>query len=326
MLLTIYLKKISCVIIPQYINKYHILSKHRMFNWRELINSVKHYENFPVASLLLPKNLRSAVQHIYAFARSADDIADEGDLSPYERLADLKKYSDYLKNIENYDISATQNHPHLFINLADTIYNHQLPIEEFQKLLVAFKQDVLKNSYQTKQHILNYCQYSANPVGRILLRLYKINNATAIAYSDKICTALQLVNFYQDISIDCGKNRYYLAQDVLCKYMLNLDDIRELWLCTFSIELPKTHIKQHRYWLQWQSMMKEEVTVAQNMLIAGLPLCKMLPKKIGLELKIMIYAAYFVCEKIHQCNYDVFNQRPVLKWYNWITIIKRALI
>ncbi len=312
-----------------------------MFNCKKIINiinSVKHYENFPVASLLLPQSLRKDVQHIYAFARSADDIADEGDVLPYERLRQLKQYSDYLKDIENYDISATQTHPPLFINLADTIYNNQLPIEEFQKLLVAFKQDVLKNSYQTKQHVLNYCQYSANPVGRILLSLYKTNNTQTIVYSDKICTALQLINLYQDIAIDFAKNRYYLAQDTLCKYMLNLDDVRDLWLCAFSNlstkassttttpSANKISIKQHMYWLQWQSMMKEEVTLAQNMLSSGLPLCNMLPKKIGFELKIMIYAANFICEKIHQCGYDVFNKRPILKWYNWATILKQALM
>ena len=152
---------------------------------------VDHYENFPVASLLLPVRLRRPVEAIYRFARSADDIADEGTLTDAERLAGLAAYRAELDRIESGENSSNQ----LFGDLADVIRTWKLPIDLFRDLLDAFAQDVVKKRYDDYAQLLDYCRRSANPVGRLMLRLYKADTPANLELSDKICTALQLINF-----------------------------------------------------------------------------------------------------------------------------------
>ncbi len=308
-----------------------------VFGLKNIINSVKHYENFPIASLFLPKDIRQAVQHIYKFARSADDIADEGEYLPYERLKKLYLYSKCLNYIQSNELSAIKDKEHnfnvefselyhtdvksLFINLDNTIKNHNLSIKYFQHLIHAFRQDVIKNNYQTKQQVLEYCNYSANPVGRILLELYKRYNNANTRYSDSICTALQLINFYQDVEIDYLKNRFYLSYDILYENNLSLDDIKGL--CKFS---KNNDPKKHSCWMKWQQMMHTQVKYAQDMLLSGLPLCNQLPFRMNKELKCIIYAANIICNKLHKIDYNVFTKRPILKWYDWVTIITKAIV
>ena len=164
---------------------------------RQLAQS--HYENFPVASLLLPKALRQPISVIYAFARNADDIADEGHYSASHRLAQLDHYEQQL-------IAASQQAYHgddpVFIALQDVMRRFQLPSQLFSDLLTAFRQDVEKDHYQNYTDLLNYCQYSANPVGRLLLHLNDQAQPYWLQQSDAICTALQLINIYQDIQQD----------------------------------------------------------------------------------------------------------------------------
>ena len=291
---------------------------------KKVINGVKHYENFPVASLLLPKNLRSAIQHIYQFARSADDIADEGDSLPYERLKKLYEYSTYLNAIQNHNLENFDKYPSLFLNLQSTINKHNLSIKYFHQLIHAFRQDVTKNTYQTKQQVLEYCAYSANPIGRILLELYKKHTIQNLVHSDNICTALQLINFYQDVLIDYHKQRFYLSFDILSDYNLSLDNIKDL--CKFTLIAKNNNPKKHIYWKKWQQMMHSQVKIAQNMLLSGLPLCNNLPNRAGIELKCMIYAANTICNKLHKIDYDIFTKRPILKWYDWITIMIRTIL
>jgi Phytoene/squalene synthetase len=160
--------------------------------------SVDHYENFPVASILLPRRLRAAVRAIYRFARSADDIADEGNASALDRLAELDRYGAYLDQIEH---GAIPEHP-VFTPLAQAIRSHRLPIAPFRDLLAAFSQDVEKNRYADFAEVMQYCRHSANPVGQLMLHLYGEHDSKHQAQSDAICSSLQLINFLQDIAAD----------------------------------------------------------------------------------------------------------------------------
>jgi len=182
-----------------------------------------HYENFPVASILLPKKCRQAISVIYAFARTADDFADEGELLQQQRLNQLEAYSSALKiiNTDSYD----GDNP-IFIALSDVIQQHQLPIQLFEDLLSAFKQDVVKNRYADFDQVLDYCTRSANPVGRLLLYLNGDPSDIELQQSDAVCTALQLINFYQDIVQDyTEQDRIYIPQDELSAAGLNESDL-----------------------------------------------------------------------------------------------------
>ena len=168
--------------------------------------AVNHYENFPVASVLLPGRLRRPVELIYAFARQADDFADEGDWPPAVRLANLASFGGQLDLIEQ---GATPDSP-LFVDLAAIIDEFGLPIGLFRDLLSAFSQDVVKARYADFSEVMDYCRRSANPVGRLLLHLYRATDSRSLAWSDNICTSLQLINFWQDVQIDYLKDRIYL--------------------------------------------------------------------------------------------------------------------
>src|SRR5579859_3819438 len=173
-----------------------------------------HYENFPVASVLLPSRLRRPVQLIYAFAREADDFADEGDIPASVRLANLSGFGRQLDMIAS---GATPTSP-LFVDLASIIREFQLPVGLFRDLLSAFSQDVVKTRYANFGEVMDYCRRSANPVGRLLLHLYRATDARNLACSDNICSSLQLINFWQDVEIDYHKNRIYLPADEMAEY------------------------------------------------------------------------------------------------------------
>jgi squalene synthase HpnC len=178
---------------------------------RQLAKS--HYENFPVASLLLPKRLRQPISVIYAFARNADDFADEGNAPPAQRLDQLNHYSAALRQVGQH--LYTGQNP-VFIALADVIDRFNLPIQLFEDLLIAFRQDVLKSRYADFDEVLDYCRFSANPVGRLLLHLDGVPTAQQLVQSDAICSALQLINFYQDIEQDFfEQDRVYIPLDML---------------------------------------------------------------------------------------------------------------
>jgi len=182
-----------------------------------------HYENFPVASILLPKNLRLPISVIYAFARTADDFADEGDLPQDTRLEQLDAYSKALSEIKNHRYSGKNP---IFIALSHVIKKHNLPISLFNDLLSAFKQDVVKNRYANFEEVLDYCNHSANPVGRLLLHLDGEPTDVQLEQSDAVCTALQLINFYQDIIQDyTEQDRIYIPQDELTHAGLTDSDL-----------------------------------------------------------------------------------------------------
>jgi len=169
-----------------------------------------HYENFPVASLLIPREKRKYIAAIYAFARSADDIADERGLSREERLDRLDEMGEKLRHARD----GIAQEP-IFIALAETLSSAQLPVEPFEQLLLAFKMDVEKKRYASWDELLQYCSYSANPIGRIVLRLFGYEGGNRLKQSDAICTALQLTNFWQDLSIDLSNGRIYLPAEDL---------------------------------------------------------------------------------------------------------------
>ncbi len=262
---------------------------------------VGHYENFPVASLLMPAALRPAVRAIYRFARTADDIADEGDAAPQERLAALADLGNVLDQIE---ASGEGGWP----DLAAAVSRHKLPLALLRDLLSAFAQDVTVKRYADYPALLDYCSRSANPVGRLLLCLYRIEDETAQAWSDDICTGLQLANFWQDVGIDWDKGRVYLPQCELQRYAV-----------------AEAAIAKGRVDSSWTEMMRAQTSLARRMLESGAPLARRLPGRIGWELRLVLQGGLRVLERIDRVNGDVFKYRPVLQFRDWLRMTARAV-
>ena len=265
---------------------------------------VEHYENFPVASLLLPAKLRQAVKNIYVFARTADDLADEGNALPNERLSALTQYDNELDNIQ----SELATQIPLFGALATTIKQHHLPIQPFKDLLSAFKQDVVTPRYETYDALLDYCRRSANPVGCLMLHLYGKATQENLRDSDAICSALQLINFWQDVAIDWEKNRVYLPQEDLRKFSIKQ---------TSLADLEKSE--------NWRQMMRFQIQRARTLMISGSELHKNLPWRFGWELRLVIQGGLRIAEKIDQVEGDVFNRRPKLQKFDWAILMWRAI-
>ncbi|MDR3393172.1 MAG: squalene synthase HpnC [Sulfuriferula sp.] len=266
--------------------------------------TIDHYENFPVASVLLPRRLRHAVEVIYHFARSADDIADEGNASADERLAALDDYRAELTRIADNQEPQTQ----LFRALAAVIARHRLPMQPFYDLLDAFSQDVVKTRYANFGEVMDYCKKSANPVGRLMLALYGENDPRSLAYSDAICSALQIINFLQDIAIDYDKNRIYMPQDELAKHHID-----------------EAQIARHDAGGTWSPFMLKQIERTRKLLQAGAPLGKVLKGRIGLELRMIIMGGATVLEKLHKHKGDIYAHRPVLDTRDWVKMFYRAV-
>ena len=267
--------------------------------------SVGHYENFPVASSLVPARLRPAVVAIYRFARAADDLADEGDAAPGERVAALDGFDRELDRIERGESSAAPPFP----ELATAIREHGLPLAPFHDLVSAFRQDVTVTRYANIGEVLDYCRRSANPVGRLLLALYRAQTPANIEASDAICTGLQMTNFWQDIAIDWKKNRVYLPQDDLRRFGVSED-----------------HIAQARVDAAWRALLAFEVARARGLLESGRPLTRALPWRIGLELSAIISGGLRILDRIDGVGGDVFAHRPVLATFDWLAVAWRALV
>jgi squalene synthase HpnC len=269
-----------------------------------LLMSVGHYENFPVASLLLPKRLRAPIEVIYRFARGADDIADEGDEGSDVRLARLSVYRAELDRIAK---GETPSAP-LFAEIAKIVREHALPLQLFNDLLDAFSQDVTKKRYGDFAELLDYCRRSANPVGRLLLHLFKRTAERDLAQSDAICTALQLINFWQDVELDHAKGRIYLPQDEMARHGVS-----------------ETHLAQRICDHRWQRLLAFQVSRARELMLSGLPLARSLPGRIGLEIRATIQGGLRILEKIERADYDVFRRRPVLQRFDWPLLLLRAV-
>ena len=265
--------------------------------------SVNHYENFPVASLLLPRHLRRAVEIIYRFARQADDIADEGDIPDAERLSRLDAFRAELKRIEGGEAPQTP----LFQDVSAIVTQFGLPLALFHDLLDAFSQDVKKKRYADFTELTEYCRRSANPVGRLLLHLYQEDAATSLACSDAICTALQLTNFWQDVSRDYAIGRIYLPQDEMAAYGVTEQQIAE-----------------GRADASWQSLMQFQVQRTRSLMDSGTALGSILRGRIGLELRLVIAGGNRILAKLERGRFDMFHKRPVLRPLDWIVMLIRS--
>ena len=266
--------------------------------------SVGHYENFPVASLLLPSRLREPVEVIYRFARSADDFADEGDDGCEARLEKLAAYRGHLVTIAAGDIP----HPPLFRDLAAVVRRHDLPLGLFQDLLDAFTQDVTKKRYASYAEVLDYCRRSANPVGRLLLHLFGHTTEPALRASDAICTALQLVNFWQDVEVDYSNdNRVYLPQEDMARF-----GVTEL------------HLIERTCDEAWQALLAFEIERTRALMLSGAGLGRELPGRVGLEIRATVQGGLRILEKIEAVRYDVFRRRPTLNLLDWPLLLARA--
>ncbi len=265
--------------------------------------SVDHYENFPVASILMPRHLRKPVAAIYHFARAADDIADEGELPDAERLGRLDAFRAELARIAANETPLTP----LFLNLAPEIRQHALPLQPFHDLLDAFSQDVVKKRYADFDELLDYCRRSANPVGTLLLHLYGEATPVNLAYSDAICTSLQLINFWQDVAKDWAIGRVYLPQDGLAQY-----GVSEAQIAAGQVDE------------NWRALMRFEVERARAMMLSGAPLGSILTGRIGLEMRMIIAGGLRILDKLEAARFDMFNRRPVLRPLDWVIMLAKS--
>lgn len=262
---------------------------------------VDHYENFPVASLLLPAPMRPAVRAIYRFARTADDIADEGDDPPSLRLQGLEALDGELNRIE-------RGEPGDWPDLALAIREHGLALQPFRNLLSAFAQDVTTTRYRGFDALRDYCRRSADPIGRLLLALYRRSEPDLLARSDAICTGLQLTNFWQDVPIDWKKGRVYIP----------LEDLERFGIAEQQIGRGECDER-------WRAMMAFEVARARRLLLDGAPLATALGGRIGLELRLVVQGGLRILERIDAVRGDVFARRPTLSARDWPLLGWRAL-
>ena len=261
--------------------------------------AVGHYENFPVASLLLPAPLREPVEIIYRFARSADDIADEGDDPADVRLRKLGEYRDQL----------TAPREPLFRDVAKIIQQHGLPAQLFADLLDAFSQDVTKKRYEDFSTVLDYCRRSANPVGRLLLHLFKRTTESNLRQSDAICTSLQLINFWQDVDVDWTQDRrVYLPQDEMARFGVTERHLQER-ICDDA----------------WKNLLSFQTDRTRELMLQGAPLGRSLPGRVGLEIRATVQGGLKILEKIERVGYDVFRRRPTLKSFDWPLLLLKAV-
>lgn len=266
--------------------------------------AVDHYENFPVASILLPSEFHRPVGLIYRFAREADDFADEGDDSPAQRLENLRRFNHELDLIE---ANAPCCIP-WFAQLDDVIRQHNLPLQLFRDLLSAFSQDVVKARYATYAEVVDYCRRSANPIGRLLLVLYKAATPQNNTWADAICSSLQLINFWQDVAIDYKKNRIYFPQDEMAQHHIS------------EMQIANADTSGN-----WQAFMAFQVERARAMLYSGAPLGRVLKGRLGLEMRMIIAGGDRILGKIENVNGDVFRHRPMLKPHDWLVMLSRSL-
>lgn len=272
--------------------------------------SVDHYENFPVASWLCPPRLRPAVRAIYWFARTADDLADEGDSAVEQRLADLAAYRQTLHAVHAGQPASFGRWEPVFGPLQAAIQAHQLPLTPLDDLLSAFMQDCPNPRYANRSLLLDYCQRSANPIGRLLLHLYGIKDAQALQQSDAICSALQLINFWQDLSRDLPRGRIYLPDEDLQRAGLVVADLQRPGACASPAV---------------RGMLADLCDWARQLMHQGAPLTQRLPGRMGWELRLVVHGGMRILEKIAAMDHDSFHRRPTLDRSDAPLLLWRAL-
>jgi phytoene synthase len=266
--------------------------------------AVSHYENFTVGSWLLPRHLRQHIAAIYAFARTADDLADEGDLEPAERLSRLEAWGGELEAC--YRGQAT--HP-IFVALRHTAERFDLPIDSFRKLLRAFRADVEFTPFDTFDALLDYCRCSADPVGHLILGLFGYHDAERQQLADQICTGLQLANFWQDIAVDAAKGRLYVPREDLVRFGCSTTEIEAGTQNTALREL-----------------MKFEVERASAMLRSGLALAAIVDPRLAREVCLFAWGGLAILREIELADYDVFTRRPTLSRRAKLGLVLQALL
>jgi hydroxysqualene synthase len=275
-----------------------------------------HYENFPVASWLCPAHLRAPIAAIYGFARTADDIADEGNAPAQQRLADLTEFATDLAACYTLQTdqkpAASARWPHVFTPLQAAIQHHRLPQALLADLLSAFTQDVHHTAtaaaYADQAGLLDYCRRSANPVGRLLLHLYGITDATALARSDAICTSLQLINFWQDISVDIPRGRYYLPLADCASHGLPHNDLATL--------------NQHA---KTPDLIASQATWAALTMQEGLNLVHQIPGRAGWELRLVVQGGLRILDKLRALGWRSDRSRVRITAWDIPVMLWRAL-
>jgi hydroxysqualene synthase len=270
----------------------------------------RHYENFPVASLLAPRDKRDALATIYAFARAADDFADEpGVEGRLEKLADWRRrlYA---------CVEGKAEHP-TFLALGDTIHKHCLSVSNLDNLLRAFEMDVTVNRHQNFELLLNYSTCSANPVGRLMLELFDHREPELFALSDNICTALQLTNFWQDVRIDLERDRVYLPLDDLARFDLSVDILKR-WKLENSLQAD-SGLKE-----RWCGLMALEAKRTWQLFMNGKPLPERVVPQLRRQLRLTWLTGATILARIEAADYDVFHRRPKLKPFDFVRLYFRA--
>ena len=268
--------------------------------------AASHYENFPTASKwLLGEELSRPVAALYAFSRQADDFADEAEYGPAERrLSLIDAWEEHLDRA----LAGEPHHP-AFVALADTIRRYKIEPELFRVLLSAFRQDVEKSRYASVAEMLDYCTRSADPVGRVVLRLHGFNAPALDEMSDAICTALQLINFWQDVAIDLEKDRIYLPQDEMQKFGVSESQLR-------AAQVDENY----------RALLKQECDRARALLEKGKPLPEFVGGRLALWLRAVWLGGERILSRIEAAGYDSFHRRPKLDGWDKMTIAARALL
>jgi squalene synthase HpnC len=267
----------------------------------------KHYENFPVGSLLIPRDRRKHVYSVYAFARIADDFADEGyetgEFTEAERLAALDDWERKLEDCYN----GRGDHP-VFVALAETVRELRLPAQLFRALLSAFKQDVVKRRYADFDEVLDYCSRSANPVGRLVLLLFGYREERLYELSDCVCTGLQLANFWQDVEVDIRKDRVYLPQNEMAEFGVSDDDLRE-----------------KRFSERYAALLRFQVERTWDLFNRGKQLPNLVSGRLAFELKLTWLGGTRVLERVEEMGFDTLNARPKISTGDKIALLVKAL-
>ena len=264
--------------------------------------ATNHYENFQVVSFLLPKDLHQDFYNVYAFCRWADDLGDEmGD--PQESLRLLAWWRTELEAMYRGEAA----HP-VFVALRDTVRRREIPIEPFDRLIRAFEQDQVVTRYQTMDDVFGYCTNSANPVGHLVLYLGGYRDVERQRLSDYTCTALQLANFWQDVTVDLGKDRVYLPLDLLAKHGYSVDEL-------FT----------RRFNAAFAEVMREAVAVADDLFRKGLPLIEQVDRRLALDLELFSRGGMKVLQKIAGQRYNVLERRPHISKAERVGILLRCL-
>jgi len=268
----------------------------------------KHYENFPVGSILLPRDRRRFLYSIYAFARFADDMADSDriNLSTDERLGALTILEENLKELQN---NPPVNNP-IFLALKDTIEKKELPIEPFLRLITAFKMDVNFEQPDNWDALEYYCFHSANPVGELVLRIFGEYNEKTITFSNQICTGLQLVNFWQDLSIDLKKGRIYIPKSILENYKCDVSKIFE-----------------EEYKEKVNLVLKDILERTNDYFLDGWKLIWLLTNnRLKFEINAIIYGGVKVLKKEFRLGYNLLFKRPKLNFFDYFNIFLKSVL